>query len=172
MEKEMKNKIFISIFLIMTLFIFAKTPGNNISTTLIIIEETENEFVAYKNITPFSDGVFNAMWETPFIFFDMQIDSPIPIFGANPDIRLYLEDARKSGADSILIIKCCYETTEIDGKLNMKTNDIPYILYSIRDMKVLKSGSKKTNIKKQVETNGKNKILKDLGSDVVSDIFG
>lgn len=166
----MKTKL-IAVILFIICNILSASAMRGISTTLIVIEETENEFTNEKAATPFTDGIFLAMWDTPYIFFDMQVDKTIPMYGENPDIRPYLEDARQSGADALLIIKFCYNTYEKQGKLNMKTTDIPYILYSLQEMKVLKSGRKKIEMDRPVENASKNQILKGLGQDIIASIF-
>ena len=111
------------------------------------------------------------MWETPYIFFDMQIDKSIPLFGESLDIRPYMEEVKSSGADSLLLVKLTYQTYEKKSKLYLKITDIPYLLYSTSEMKLLKSGKKIINIDKQVENNSKNQILKDLGLEIVDLIF-
>ncbi len=166
----MKKWLFIPIVIVL-LFCNSRLSLHAISTVLLVIEETENEFVPFKEITPFSDGLFTAMWETPYIFFDMQIDKPIPLFNESLDIRSYMEEVKSSGADSLLLVKLTYQTYEEKSKLYLKITDIPYLLYSTSEMKLIKSGKKIINIDKQVENNSKNQILKDIGLEIVDLIF-
>ena len=142
-----------------------------INTTLVVIEETENEFEQNKEQTPFSEGVFRGMWETELIFFDMRVDAPIPMVNKNLDIRPYLEDAKASGADSLLILKLAYTLNEEKGKQYIEIEEIPYIVYSLGRAQTLTAGAKRIKKRQQVENASKNHLLNKLGEEIVGDIF-
>ena len=102
------KKKFLLILFFTTLFsllIFARVKFRSVFTTLVIIEEKENNIFASES-SPVSDGIFDALWDrNECIFFDMKIDKPLMMADDQLDIKPFMGLARGSGADSILLIK-------------------------------------------------------------------
>jgi len=109
----MKIKLVI-VFIVLQLFnLFGLTELNSLNTVLIIVDEEENNsFVT--EYTPFTDGVFKAMWERECIFFDLRLETPIRVVANNLEVTPFIGAAKGSGADSILLIKVSY-TSKKEG---------------------------------------------------------
>ncbi len=162
------------IFVILMNFIFYTTYSNsdlNINTLLIACEETENTFAETKDTAPFSDGIMRSMWEKSYIFFDIKLKQPLNIVYNQLDVNPFVKEAKGAGADSILMIKFVYTFKEDGAQYRLSVENVDYLLYSVRSLKVMKSGSKKLKINKLIDINVKHKYLKDLGSNVLNDIL-
>lgn len=165
----MKNILFMFVFFMAAFFVYA-SELDNFATTLIIIEERENgEFVSGR--TPFANGVFDAMWEKPYIFFDKRIDNPIPFAFETLDIRPYIQDARATNADALLLIKFNYETEKAGGLIQIDIDKVHYTFYSMKDLKTLRSGERKIKMSKVIDNNSKNQIIRNLGQETLNYIY-
>jgi hypothetical protein len=156
---------------IIILFNSAKKIIPGVTTTLVIIEEQENNnFV--KDITPFSDGVYEALWsKNDLIFFDFLIEEPMGEVDNSLDIRPYMKTARESGADSILLIKFHYYTDDVKNGLHVKGDDIFYNFYSINELESIKSGKRNYKIDKTVTATKKNDYIKEIGIKFLNEIY-
>ena len=157
----------ISSFLIFKLY---SDDMNNINTTLIVLEETENQvFLSEKK--PISDGIFDALWDKETIFFDYLNTNPLKFNLNDLDIRPFLRDTREAGADSLLIIKINYNTTVVDSKIKIEIKEVYYNLYSLYKMKSIRAGNLNSKYQDVVDVNQKNAYLKKVGYDILNLIF-
>lgn len=162
----------IILFIIINLHINA--IGNDlkgITTLLVVLEEQENdEFVI--DDTPFTDGIFNALWEKSCIFFDVRLNTPINIVSDNLEVKSYLGTAQDSGADGILLIKFHYYTIKEGHGIRLKANEIMYNIYSLNTMKTIRSGKYQLTINKYVDSSPeKSAFLKNTGYDMLTKIY-
>ncbi|OHD19767.1 MAG: hypothetical protein A2086_10430 [Spirochaetes bacterium GWD1_27_9] len=165
------KKLIVILFVFFISFYCFSQKISGITTTLIIIEEQENDTFV-NDSTPFTDGIFNAMWEKEFIFFDMKIDKPIKVVSGMLEIQSYVNDARGAGADSILLIKFNYKTKKEGAGIRLSATEALYNLYSLNTMKSLRNGKIKLNISEYIENNDKkNAFLKNTGNDILNDIY-
>lgn len=160
--------------LLLLLILFAAIPvysSFNINTTLVIVEEIENGIIPEERC-PFSDGIMEALWDKPYIFFDMKISEPIKMYKGKIDMRPYIESGNSSGADSILLVKLNYEAVyEKNRDVRVKIDSIHYTLYSLSELKTLVVGKKDLKIDRFIGLNEKPTFLKNLGKEVLAEIF-
>jgi hypothetical protein len=167
----MKKTVYLLILMIAVQTIHAANELSTITTTLIVIEEKENNTIASES-TPFSDAVFNALWEKEYIFFDMKIDKPMLYAGKILSVQPYLNTARASGADSILLIKLNYSTLKEDRQTIINIPDAEYHLYSLNAMKTLRNGKIEMKIHEVFQSpDEKAKILKNCGDRILAEIY-
>lgn len=165
------KKILLIVFCFIVSLSFGKVKISGINTILVIIEEKENNnFIIEKS--PISDGIFNAMWEKEeFIFFDMKIDSSIPVKGSYLDVKPYINVAKSSGADSIFLIKINYVTNYEKDGYRIKLDEVSYNLYSLKSLNSIISGAKKININKYVKKEAKDQTLKGIGYKFLNELY-
>lgn len=168
----------ICIFILLTVLfsqniVFA--TDDDVYTTLVIIEETEN----HKKIMrepglnqPFTDGIYESLWEFDGIFFD---STPSVPFTYEKDGTLspinYIKDGISAGADSILLIKVNYSTSLDYSKLLVVLDDLRYNLYSIHRGRSVTSGNLSGKYSTKTERVRQARYLKSLGKDVLNEIF-
>lgn len=168
----MKKFIVFQIILLHTILMIHSTPNFGYSTLLLAIEETENKFSASKTSTPFIDGIIDGLWEDECIFFDIPIEKPLSFHDSHLDVTPFLAEAKYSGADIILLLKVNYEIKETKGKkLEFKLEEIPFLFYSIRDLKTIKSGKKAINIKETITASQKRDFIKELGKSIIKELY-
>jgi hypothetical protein len=167
----MNKFIIITIFIFLNLSYICPSKKIDFTTVLIIIEEQENNNFL-QDASPFSDGIFNAMWDKDLIFFDMKIVQPIKVTLNQLDFKPYLETAEESGADSILLIKIHY-FTELSGKsIKINCKNSQFNLYSINSMKSVTNGTVNFELNQLVDnSNDKDKLLKKTGNNILNEIF-
>jgi len=118
-------KIFLTIAaLLIQISVFAG-DFDSFSTTLVACEESENSNY-YLDTVPFSEGVYDAMWESSGVFFDIRVYEPLNIVDGQLDVKPYLTETRAAGADSLLLIKFNYESKMAGTKLNITIKEIYY----------------------------------------------
>jgi hypothetical protein len=140
-------------------------------TMLVIIEEAENGIISAEE-SPFSDGVYNALWEkSTSIFFDMRIKNSIPVVSGNLNVEPYIKTAKDNGADSIILIKFDYISIEKGDKLELKIDDASYNIYSINRVAIIKAGKKSINYKDTISKKDKDQLLRKIGYDLLSEIY-
>lgn len=168
----MNNKIFMIILLLFVSTVcFAKKEMPDIFTTLVIVEEQENG-VLVSGETPFSNGVFNALWDlNEYIFFDMTVDTPLKKYKNSLDVRPFLEVGQECGADSILLIKFNYTSSKEGEQLKIKTKEVSYNLYSMNKLAVVRKAHKRIGIDKLIDKASKNVMLTNYGTELLLDIF-
>jgi len=167
----MKKFIFVFLFVFfISLLTFAfNNSGNN--TTLVILEEKENSSFVL-GATPFSDGIFTALWDKELLFFDMKINSSLQMVSNTLDIKPFIKNAKDSGADLILVIKFNYESSSDKAGIKLSAKEIQYNVYSLTEMKSLKSATKNIKIERILEsTEKKNELLKKIANDILADIY-
>ncbi|HOV14501.1 MAG TPA: hypothetical protein PK771_09480 [Spirochaetota bacterium] len=167
----MKKLFFILSFMISVTFLYSQNELNSLNTVLIIVDEEENNsFVT--EATPFTDGIFKAMWEKEYIFFDLRLEDPIKVVSNNLEVGPFIGAAKSSGADSILLIKIAYSSKKEGYGLRITATDLYYNIYSLNSMKTIKSGKKKININQRVDNvEQKNAFLKNTGFDILYEIY-
>lgn len=161
---------FIMFFIICSNLYFFANRIDIIGTILVIIDEQENSKIN-TNITPFTEGIFDALWDKEHIFFDLKISKPLNFVYNQLDIRPFLVETRNAGADSLLLIKINYETNSKGNKIILKVNEVHFNLYSLIEMKSLKVGKKNLKINTNLNLDEKNKFLKKLGYNILMDIY-
>jgi hypothetical protein len=168
----MNKYFYILIFIIFNFTAIYPGQKPDFTTILIIIEEQENNLFVTET-TPFSDGIFNALWKKEYIFFDMKIDKPVRVITDQLDVKQYFPIARESGADSLLVIKFHYSfVRQPDKKYLLNTDNTMYNLYSLNSMKSFASGQIRTSSKETLDTSeDKDKFLKQAGADMLDEIF-
>lgn len=167
----MKRFFILSIFMLATLFsISAKGNLKNISTILVIVEEFENGKPSAP-FTPFIDGLIDALWEEPYIFFDMKITKPLGMTNNIIHVKEYINAARDSGADSILMVKFDYSSEDVEAMVRLKIDKIYYHVYSLQTLKTLIHGEESIDMNELVELSSKNKRIKNLAYSFTKDIF-
>lgn len=165
-----KKILTISLFFVLSFFAFSKNSFDQIFTTLVVMEEMENNgFV--KEDTPVTNGVFDALWEKDFIFFDMKINKPISIKTHKLSAEKFINIAKNSGADSILLIKFHYNAKKTKGGIILTSKKVFYHLFSINSMTTLKSGTVDVDLNKVVYKNEKKKYLRNVGYQFTKDLF-
>jgi hypothetical protein len=172
MRKTMGKLIYMISLLILNIATINPKDKPDFSTILIIIEEQENEnFVT--EATPFSDGIFEALWKKEYIFFDMKIDKPINVVYDQLDVKQYFQMARESGADSLLLVKFHYSyAKDTDKRYRLNSGNTYYNLYSLNSMKSFGSGEIKSSINVTVDNaNDKERYLRKAGFDILNEIF-
>ena len=149
---------------------------DDIYTTLVIIEETEN----HKKIMrepglnqPFSDGIYESLWDFDGIFFDT---TPTVPFTYEKDGRTlspiqYIKQGISTGADSILLIKVNYSTSLDYSKLVITLDDLRYNLFSIHRGESVVSGDLSGQYSTKTDRVRQARYLKSLGKDVLNEIF-
>lgn len=164
------------LFILLTLFticlppLLAEKGMEDISTILVIVEEFENGHQA-RPFTPFADGIIDALWEEPYIFFDMKIDKPLNMTNDILHVKQYINAARDSGADSILLVKFSYTSEDVEAMIRLKIDKIYYHVYSLYTLKTLTHGFEEVNINELVELNAKNTRIKKLAYSFTKGIF-
>lgn len=166
----MKIKLIV-FFMILSISCLFSNKFDVIGTTLVIVDEEENNKIIDTNITSFTEGVFAALWDKEYIFFDLKITEPLKLVYNQLDIKPFLMETRNAGADTILLIKVNYETNSKGNKIILKINEIYFHIYSLVEMKSLKVGRKKININTTLNLEEKNKYLKQLGYNILFDIY-
>ena len=168
----MKKIKFIILYLLFFVFVVsAKKSISDISTILVIIEEREND-VILTDETPVAEGIFETLWENQnIIFFDLKVDSPIKFNDNNLDAKPFIEDAKNSGADSILLIKIEYIIEQKKDGNTLKVKEYYYNLYSIDDLESLKIGKNPLNINKKIDVREKKEILKQIGIQIINEVY-
>lgn len=160
--------------LFLLLLLFAAIPAYssfNISTTLVIVEESENGKIPEERC-PFSDGIMEALWDHPYIFFDMKLSEPIKMYKGKIDMRPYIEPGNSSGADSILLVKLNYKAIyEKNKDVRVQIDSVHYTLYSLTELKTLTTGKKVLKIDRFIGLKEKPTFLKNLGKDILAEIF-
>ncbi|HOJ63946.1 MAG TPA: hypothetical protein PLE45_05950 [Spirochaetota bacterium] len=162
---------FIFFFILLNIFYSFSNNLDVIGTTLVIIDEEENNILINGNITPFSEGIFAALWDKEYLFFDSKIAEPLKLVYNQLDIKPFLMETRNAGADTLLLIKINYDVNSKGSKIVLKLNEVYFNLYSLVEMKSLKVGKKKLNINTTLTLEEKNKFLKQVGYDVLFDIY-
>jgi len=163
--------LLIAILLFSITSLFGNSDLSSISTTLVIVEESENMNITTTK-SPFTDGVLDSLWQRPYIFFDMKVDSELLMVDENNiDVKPFFGTAQASGADSVLLIKFQYEFTQVENSYFIKIVNIPYVLYSLNQLKALKSGNVTINMEKNITAVEKRLFLKDLGRRVLNIIY-
>lgn len=167
----MRNIWVSGLFLLLTATgLFSNNEIAGITTTLVIMEEQENDTFVI-NATPFTDGIFDALWQKEYIFFDMRITEPITIVYNQLDVKPFLETARQSGADSILLIKFHYNVEKEGNNYRLTADEIVYHLYSLSSMKTLRVGRKELHIDQIITRAEKNPLLRKIGFSMLNDIY-
>jgi hypothetical protein len=167
----MSKYFFVFLFIFLMVFSVNSLSSIDHSTALVILEEKENnDFVI--EATPFSDGIFNALWDKELIFFDMKIEKPIKLVLDVLDIKPYLDEAKNSGADIIVAIKFDYKLSTVKMGYKIIAKEIQYNIFSLNEMKSLRNGKKALKMDQFVESNEKKIIfLKKFGYDIMNEIF-
>ena len=154
----------------------AFAADNDIYTTLVIIEETEN----HKKIMrepglnqPFTDGIYESLWDFDGIFFDT---TPTVPFTYEQDGRTlspiqYIKQGIATGADSVLLIKVNYSTSLDYSKLVIILDDLRYNLFSIHRGVSVTSGDLSGKYSTKTERVRQATYLRSLGKSVLKDIF-
>lgn len=167
----MKKLIISSIFILFTLTLsFADDNLNGISTILVIVEEFENGMPS-QTYTPFVDGMIDALWEEPYIFFDMQIKKPLGMTNNLLHVNQYINSARESGADAILLVKFNYSSEDVEAMVRLQIEKIYYHVYSLHTLQTLAHGVEEVNMNELVELSSKNKRIKNLAFSFTQGIF-
>ena len=171
----MKKLLFILFCLFLSMnFFFSAAKIKGIYTTLVVVEEQENEKFVSKisKSSPVTDGIFEALWKNnDYIFFDMAIDTPLLTVEKQLDIKPFLDVARESGADSILLIKFHYNSKKEKAALRINAHELSYNLYSLNHLKSLKVGEIKFKVNKLVQVAKKQAVLKKIGYKVLNEIY-
>ncbi|MCK4799063.1 MAG: hypothetical protein KAT05_16940, partial [Spirochaetes bacterium] len=165
--------ILFCLFLSMNFF-FSAAKIKGIYTTLVVVEEQENEKFVSKisKSSPVTDGIFEALWnKNEYIFFDMMIDKPLSIVQDKLDIEPFLLAARESGADSILLIKFHYSSKEEKAGLRIKADGVFFNLYSLNHLKSIREGEIKVKVNEYIEISKKVETLKKIGFNVLNKIY-
>jgi len=160
-------------FAVSTVCAFA--AEDDIYTTLVIIEETEN----HKKIMrepglnqPFTDGIYESLWDFDGIFFDT---TPTVPFSYEKDGTLspiqYIKQGISTGADSVLLIKVNYSTSLDYSKLVITLDDLRYNLFSIHRGESVSSGDLSGKYSTKTERVRQARYLKSLGKEVLNEIF-
>jgi hypothetical protein len=166
-----RRPLLLMIMLLLPVFMGQVEKKFNVSTTLVIVEEQENEkFIAEGS--PVTDGIFDALWDkSDYIFFDISVKEPIKTVFDELDVKQYMMTAKESGADSILLIKFHYfSDTERTG-IRLKASEYSYNLYSLNEMKTLRSGKIRLKIDELVDVKAKEGSLKRLGVNILNEIY-
>lgn len=165
------KKVIVLILIFITItFLYSRNIDLGVYSTLVIVEEQENG--KFTNDSPFTDGIFEGLWKkSEFIFFDMSIDKPLNSIYDQLDIKPFLGVAEEAGADSILLIQFRYSAEEEGAGLRLKANEYAYNLYSLYQLKSLRSGIEKIRINDHVEKNNKDRTLKKIGMNVLNSIY-
>ena len=166
----MKFKLII-FFIIFNIFSLFSHKFDVIGNTLVIVDEEENNKIIDNNIVPFTEGIFSALWDKEYIFFDFKITEPLKFVYNQLDIKPFLMETRNSGADTLFLIKVNYETSSKGSKIILKLDEIYFHIYSLVEMKSLKVGRKKININTTLNREEKSKYLKELGYNILFDIY-
>ena len=172
MRKKFLFILFVAFFCQSIVF----AANDDIYTTLVIIEETEN----HKKIMrepglnqPFTDGIYEALWNFDGIFFDTTPSVP---FTYEKDGRTlspiqYIKQGISTGADSILLIKVNYSTSLDYSKLLITLDDLRYNLFSIHRGESVASGDLSCKFSTKTERVRQATYLKSLGKDILKEIF-
>ncbi len=167
----MKKLLLIKAWLLFSFVLNFSEEIPDFNTTLIIIEEQENDKFLFDNTT-ITDGIFETLWDmNKFIFFDLKLDKPINVISNELDIKPYISIARESGADSILLLKMNYTLEEKGDNLIINFNEFLFNLYSLNDLASIKSGKKSLKINKKFNKKNKNFNLKKIGSSIIKEIY-
>jgi len=162
--------VIIILFLLFVQYINPQEKNYNIFTTLVIIEEQKNGEMSKESLV--SDGIFNALWDlNENIFFDMVIEKPFLLINNQLDVKPFLQEARKSGADSLLLIKFNYIISEESSGFRIKVDEVKFNLYSLNQLKSLRNGDKKILYNEFADKKNKDKILKDIGYKMLKEIL-
>ncbi len=165
-----KNFICILLCIIFIQYINTQEKRDIIFTTLVIIEEQKNGEMSKESLV--SDGIFNALWDlNENIFFDMVIEKPFLLINNQLDVKPFLQEARKSGADSLLLIKFNYIISEESSGFRIKVDEVKFNLYSLNQLKSLRNGDKKILYNEFADKKNKDKILKDIGYKMLKEIL-
>ncbi|MCG8569097.1 MAG: hypothetical protein MJB14_03050 [Spirochaetes bacterium] len=143
---------------------------NSINTTLVVVEESDNENHEIIE-TPFTDGVINALWEKPYIIFDIKPDKPLSFNSENLNYRPFISIAESGSADSILLIKANYQSIDEQGRLRILLKEVHYCLYAIHSKKIITYGTKKVDFNQLVSKGEKYRVLKKTGIDLLLSIY-
>jgi len=150
--------------------IYSQEKSVNLFTTLVIIEEQQNGEMSKESLV--ADGIFDALWDiNENIFFDMVIEKPFLLVENQLDVKPFLQDARKSGADSLLLIKFNYTLADEGPGFRIKADEVKFNLYSLNKLKSLRNGDKKLSYNELIDKKDKEKILKDLGYKMLKEIY-
>ena len=167
----MKKSIFFILFILSINILFCQNELSSLNTILIVVDEEENNSFVTET-TPFTDGIFKAMWEKDHIFFDMRLEDPIRIISGVPEVKPFIGAAEGAGADSILLIKISYFSEKEGAGLRVNANELYYNFYSLNSMKSLKNGKKKLNVNQHIDNvEQKNAFLKNTGFEILNDIY-
>ena len=168
----MKKKILILFYLFLYIsIIFAQNKISDISTTLVVVEEQENGNFVIGN-APVTNGIFESLWDiNKYIFFDINIERSLSIIQNQLDVEPFLDIAKASGADSILLIKFHYSIKKEKNRLRINADEVFYNLYSLNHLKSLKVGKKSLKINKYINVSIKTKVLKEIGNKIITEIY-
>lgn len=168
------GKKYLFLFLILIFFVFnlfSQNLKSNPQTTLIIIDEEENN-TFLNDIKPVSDGILDALWSRDdYIFFDINISSPLVLNNDSFDINPFKKSAMDSGADFILMIKINYTFGNENNILKVKIDNYYYNLYSVKDDKIVRKEKKELKIDEIVKKETKNNFLKKVGISILNEIY-
>ncbi len=166
-----KIKFIILCLLLFAFLISAKKNISDLSTILVIIEERENDAILIDE-TPVIEGIFDTLWENQnIIFFDLKVDSPLKFNNNNLYANPFIQDAKNSGADSILLIKIEYTTEIVKSSITLKAKEYYYNLYSIDNNESLKAGKNPLHINKKIDAGDKKAILKQVGIQIINEVY-
>lgn len=167
----MKKVICLVMFIFSLTFLFSQNEFDSINTVLIVVDEEENgSFVT--EYTPFTDGIFKAMWDREYIFFDMRLEDPIKLTSGKLEVNPYLNEAKASGADTILLVKVTYFSKKEGAGLRINAKDFYYNIYSIGGMKSIRHGRGDLQINEHIDNiEQKNAFLKNSGFEILNKIF-
>jgi hypothetical protein len=171
--RQAMNKFLFILFFILLIAVSTFSLNHfDTATTLVVLEEKENGDFPVE-FTPFSDGVFSALWDKECMFFDMKISKPLNFVSNMLDVKPFLNEARGSGADSLLLIKFDYKTVLEKTGIKISVDEIAYNFYSLDAMKSIKSVKKSIAYNKFVETEDeKIKEIKNFGYSLLNEIYG
>ncbi|MBN2546960.1 MAG: hypothetical protein JXB50_14255 [Spirochaetes bacterium] len=165
-----RSFIFILLYIFFIQYAYTQEKAENIYTTLVIIEEQQNGEMSKESLV--SDGIFDALWDlNENIFFDMVKEKPFLLIDNQLDVKPFLQEAKKSGADTLLLIKFNYTLTEEGAGFRIKADKVKYNLYSLKQLKSLKNGDKEILYNELIDKKDKEKILKDIGYKMLNEIF-
>jgi hypothetical protein len=170
------NKTIVSILYIILFVSLSSMPAiasnyiDSLFTTLVVMDEQENGMVT-ADTTPFADGVYDALWESDYIFFDMRIKKPLGMVYNQLDIKPFIQTARESGADSVLLIQFHYDSKKEGSNYRLHADEVVFHLYSLNLMKSIRVGRHKVDFDMSINPKAKLRTLRKIGYEALKDIY-
>ena len=154
-------------------FIFSFVQAKpDLNSLLVIVDEQENSALCSES-TPFTEGVYEALWDkSDSMFYDIKLQDPLKFLHDELDAVPFIQTAKSSGADSILLIKVNYNYMSTGKQYNIKIKEIYYKIYSVSALKTVKNSHKNINLNNSFKSSDdKEKILKKIGYDILKEIL-